>query len=455
MDHFLAETWHDILTSLEDNRASVQLLSIDFEKAFNRMDHNARLASLTKNGASDQDVELVACFLRGRTMSVKIGTEFSDPRTVPGGSPQGSILGNFLLCSTTNEFNEVKSVANSPARITIGQAGPITPVPSNDSSLPSDSSYDSDREDGFNFRFFRKRNNPLDDTEVSVRMTQDEIDAALGVPERWVSVPAGTKAYIDDLNIVEKIRHSDTISHISQSKQSVSAYAPQSECIFSTISKRASELKMKVNEGKTQILCISAAKNSQVSSYINTETRRISSTDEMKILGFWFGKEPTVSRHIEKTKTKFRRRLWLLRHLKRSGVSDGDLLFFYKTIIRPVLDFTSVIYHPMLTLSQTNDLESLQRRAMKIIYGYDADYGSILDNKPIDSLTERREEMFKKYAVKCSKNARVKDKWLPLKQAGPYNTRHQAKYIEETCKTERLKNSPIYQIRRRMNEMTD
>ena len=55
VDHFLAETWHDILTSLEDNRASVQLLSIDFEKAFNRLDHNACLAALSKNGASEED----------------------------------------------------------------------------------------------------------------------------------------------------------------------------------------------------------------------------------------------------------------------------------------------------------------------------------------------------------------------------------------------------------------
>ena len=118
--HFLADTWQEILVSLEDNRASVQLLSIDFEKAFNRMDHNACLAALSRIGASAQDVELVACFLRGRTMQVKVGNDYSEPRTVPGGSPQGSILGNFLFCATTNEFSDVQAgSAHGPAAAAI------------------------------------------------------------------------------------------------------------------------------------------------------------------------------------------------------------------------------------------------------------------------------------------------------------------------------------------------
>ena len=109
----------------------------------------------------------------------------------------------------------------------------------------------------------------------------------------------------------------------------------------------------------------------------------------------------------------------------------------------------------MLSATQSNDLELLQKRATKIIYGYDSDYKTILEKKPLDCLAERREEMFKKYAVKSSKNARVKDKWLPLNPASVHNTRGRAIYLEKTCKTERLRNSPIYQIRRRMNELTE
>ena len=36
-DHFLIGTWQNILETLEDQRAAASLLSIDFEKAFNRI----------------------------------------------------------------------------------------------------------------------------------------------------------------------------------------------------------------------------------------------------------------------------------------------------------------------------------------------------------------------------------------------------------------------------------
>ena len=39
-------------------------------------------------------------------MQVKVGTELSEPRSVPGGSPQGSILGNFLFCVATSVLAE-------------------------------------------------------------------------------------------------------------------------------------------------------------------------------------------------------------------------------------------------------------------------------------------------------------------------------------------------------------
>ena len=89
-NHFLAETWHNIFLSLEDNRAATTLMSTDFSKAFNRMDHATCVKALAKKGASTQTIQMVAAFLNQRCMRVKVGSDFSEKIVLRGGSPQGT-----------------------------------------------------------------------------------------------------------------------------------------------------------------------------------------------------------------------------------------------------------------------------------------------------------------------------------------------------------------------------
>ena len=104
-DHFLVKTWDAIISGLRDPRATINLLSIDFEKAFHRVDHYQCLKALRKSSASTLSSQLVYAFLKGRRMSVKIGETMSEERPVNGGSPQGSILGNFLFCICSDELD--------------------------------------------------------------------------------------------------------------------------------------------------------------------------------------------------------------------------------------------------------------------------------------------------------------------------------------------------------------
>ena len=45
-DHFLVKSWDTIMSNLEDREAAASILSVDFEKAFNRMDHGECLKAL-------------------------------------------------------------------------------------------------------------------------------------------------------------------------------------------------------------------------------------------------------------------------------------------------------------------------------------------------------------------------------------------------------------------------
>ena len=232
----------------------------------------------------------------------------------------------------------------------------------------------SGSDDSLDFMYFNKRRPILEDTVLSDRFTQDEIDEQIGIPQGWVETPVSTKVYIDDLNTIEKVKQSTAITSYSEAKPLVKPHAIKSERNFENIKQRAESIGMRVNSDKTQLLCITGNTTSVVQSYIRTEGKEIKSGNSLKILGFWFGPNPNVNVHIQKLKEKFRSRLWSLRHLKRSGMQPSDLLFVYLSILRPVLDYAVPTYHPLLTLAQSDNLESLQKRALKIVYGPSLSY---------------------------------------------------------------------------------
>ena len=89
----------------------------------------------------------------------------------------------------------------------------------------------------------------------------------------------------------------------------------------------------------------------------------------------------------------------LLKQLKRSGVSVVDLLCFYTTVVRPVLEYACPIWHSSLTVSQHEALESLQKRSMRIIFNHD-DYLTALIIAGIDNLQARREHLTERHVLK-------------------------------------------------------
>ena len=77
-------------------------------------------------------------------------------------------------------------------------------------------------------------------------------------------------------------------------------------------------------------------------------------------------------------------------------MSSADLIYYYQSVIRPVTEYACVVWHSSLTRGQTTELESIQRRAVKIIFSYDNDKVSDALNS-LPSLSERREQLTKQF----------------------------------------------------------
>ena len=91
---------------MEGGTNAAVLLGVDFEKAFNRMDHAVCLRQLKKLGASNGSLNLVKSFLENREMTMRMEGHCPTPVPILRGSPQGSVLGCLLYCITTQSFTD-------------------------------------------------------------------------------------------------------------------------------------------------------------------------------------------------------------------------------------------------------------------------------------------------------------------------------------------------------------
>ena len=205
---------------------------------------------------------------------------------------------------------------------------------------------------------------------------------------------------------------------------------------------------MVVNKKKTKILCISDAQSYVAASRIqDSDGNVLHSGETMKVLGFHLDSRPSVHAHIAALQTRMRDTAWVLRHLKVAGFSETELAVVYRTVVRPVLDYCAVVYHPMLTDEQDQIVERLQARALKNIYGYKDSYATMREKAGITTHRARRIEMCDKFAHKAAGNPRFD--WFPVRTGR--SGRHGEPYQEFQARTDRLYNSPLYYYRRRLN----
>ena len=137
--------------------------------------------------------------------------------------------------------------------------------------------------------------------------------------------------------------------------------------------------------------------------------------------------------------------------MKRAGIQANDLLKIFNTCIRPSLEYVAPTFPSMLTKEQTEKIENVQKRASKIIFGWNADYNELVDQEKIVPLSKRREKLTVNFAKKAAASNRFGG-WFEKKIPSAYDIRNEKTYVEHFARTERLRKSPLYYMRRRLNE---
>ena len=126
------------------------------------------------------------------------------------------------------------------------------------------------------------------------------------------------------------------------------------------------------------------------------------------------------------------------------------MLRTFNTLIRPTLEYAVPTFHPMLNIEQSNAIEQIQKRASKIIFGWGTNYSELLESGRMESLKSRREKLTLSFAKKASSSDRF-GAWFKKREYGEVNIRDKKLYEEQYARTDRLKNSPLFYMRRQLN----
>ena len=187
--------------------------------------------------------------------------------------------------------------------------------------------------------------------------------------------------YVDDTALTELLQYSTQPTEMQSCFQQLLNWSANND--------------MAVNFSKTKELVMGPPSITSNLPLLHSDTGYIQRVTSVKLLGIHLDANFSWQTHVEAMVSKATQRLYFLKQLKRAGVAHAQLLHFYLAVIRPVLEYAAPLWNHLLTKTQSNKIEAIQRRAINIIFSYThgMSYYGTLYIAGVDSLAARREHL--------------------------------------------------------------
>ena len=185
-------------------------------------------------------------------------------------------------------------------------------------------------------------------------------------------------------------------------------------------------------------------KDKQFTTDIKLKGESLEIVDEVKLLGVVINNNLKWDKNTSFLVKKANKKMRMLHIAAKFTRNRDHLMQIYKTFIRSHLEFSSNVWHSSLTKENRQDLERVQKAALKVILGKDHnDYDEALKLLRIQSLEQRREMVSLRFVKNSLKNANFA-KLFPLTKANHVmNVRNPIKYHINKANTERYRRSTI------------
>ena len=388
VQHYLIKMLHEILLNLDSSSQSqsfaVIMSMIDWSKAFDYQSHILGIQSFIDNGVRPSLIPILLSFFQDRKMKVKWNRGLSESRNLPGGGPQGGILGIL----------EYKSQSNN------------------------------------NTDFLNEKEKFKYIDDLSILEVINLILAGISSYNVRQQVPS-------DIKIGNKFLHSKDI---------------QTQGYLDRISEWTQEKEMKLNCNKSNYMIFNFSKLHQFNLRLHLENTLLSQVKETCLLGVKITDDLKWHTNTASLVARCYKRMTILRNLSSFYVPIIEMINIYCLYIRSVAEQSCVVWFSAITTGEENDLERIQKVALRIILKENyITYESALNITNLETLKARRSRLAKKFAIKCTKNEKTKD-MFPLK-SNVIDTRNSEKYEVTRAKTNRLAVSSIPTMQKMLNKM--
>ena len=213
---------------------------------------------------------------------------------------------------------------------------------------------------------------------------------------------------------------------------------------------------MMLNEKKTQNLVFNFTKEHQFTAEILLKNEKLETVDKTKLLGVIITNDLKWHENTKHIVKNANMKMRMLHKFSKFTKNKSHLMHIFKSQVRGSLEYCSTVWHSSLTQSNCNDIERVQKAAMRVIMGtrYQG-YEEALEFMKIDSLRERRVKMALKFAKKSIRQE-IFSPLFPLNEnLHSMKTRNPKKYVVKKGNTERMRRSSVPFLQRLLNEDFD
>eukprot|EP00057_Strongylocentrotus_purpuratus_P014188 XP_011668662.1 PREDICTED: RNA-directed DNA polymerase from mobile element jockey-like [Strongylocentrotus purpuratus] len=198
---------------------------------------------------------------------------------------------------------------------------------------------------------------------------------------------------------------------------------------------------LRINSSKCKSMRVSFSRTELPPLHLELDDTTLQEVKELKLLGVILQHNLRWDSHVRDITGRASRKFYIIRALKRYRAPVEDLLTIYTCYIRPVLEYCVPVWNSSITSEQANDIERVQRRALRIIF-HDRyhSYEHALQISGLQSLSDRREHLCLRFAESLYKHFRD---WLPEMQSTNRRLRHSDRLRDFKCRTERLRHSTL------------